>query len=134
MPHVMVQITKKLAMAVPDVLPPFLASLATMLPQYMSPASTVTAADIRNHHNARSMRLGITFPFVTGSSSFIERGDGLPEGLFGSGFVALGERGTHIAQSRAQARGVAAVPGSTAFGLTGALKGRKMICHLRYLF
>ena len=60
---------------------------------------------------------------------FIQSRSRLAEGLSGSGLVALGERFTHITESRAQAGGVAAVAGSAAFGLTGAFERRKMVCH-----
>src|SRR5579864_6409263 len=73
MPHVAVQIKKKLAIAVPDVAPAACASAETTAPQYASPASTVTSADQRNHHKARSIKPGMTLPLVAGSSSCIDR-------------------------------------------------------------
>jgi len=60
----------------------------------------------------------------------VEGGDGLAISLLSGGLVALGEGFAHVAQRRAQARGVAAVPGSAGLGLTGALERRKMICHV----
>src|ERR1035438_739920 len=67
-----VQITKKVAIGPPEDAPPFLASEATMFPQYARPASTVITDDQRNHHSARDIRLGRTLPLVAGSSSFMK--------------------------------------------------------------
>jgi hypothetical protein len=67
-----VQITKKVAIGTAGrCAVPFLASEATMLPQYARPISTVSTDPQRNHHSARDIRLGRTLPLVAGSSSFM---------------------------------------------------------------
>src|ERR1022692_100421 len=65
-----VQMAKKVPIAPPEVAPPFLASEATMLPQYARPVNTVSTDPQRNHQRARDMRLGKTLPLVEGSSPF----------------------------------------------------------------
>src|SRR5208282_5209368 len=65
------QMVKKLAMGTAEVAPPFLASTATILPQYARPISTVNTEAQRNHHRVRDIRLGRTLPLVAGSSSFM---------------------------------------------------------------
>jgi hypothetical protein len=60
----------------------------------------------------------------------VERGDRLAIGLFGGLFVALFNGLSQAAQCGAQAGGICAVRGGTLCGLTGALKRRKMICHV----
>src|ERR1035438_1136487 len=67
-----VQITKKVPIGPPEDAPPFLASEATMFPQYARPISTVRTDDQRNHHSARDIRLGRTLPLVAGSSPFMK--------------------------------------------------------------
>src|ERR1700674_1782190 len=66
-----VQIAKKVPIGPPEDPPPFLASAATMFPQYAKPISTVSTDPQRNHHSARDIRLGRTLPLVAGSSSFM---------------------------------------------------------------
>src|ERR1039458_1539398 len=66
-----VQITKNVPIGPPEDAPPFLASEATMLPQYARPVNTVSTDPQRNHHNARDIRLGTILPLVVGSSSFM---------------------------------------------------------------
>src|ERR1700674_2648005 len=67
-----VQIRKKVPIGPPEDAPRFLASSATMLPQYAKPINTVSTDPQRNHHNARDIRLGRTLPLVAGSSSFMK--------------------------------------------------------------
>src|SRR5208283_5069839 len=62
---------KEVAIGPPEDAPPFLASEATMLPQYARPISTVSTELQRNHQRARDIRLGRTLPLVTGSSPFM---------------------------------------------------------------
>src|SRR5258708_7925413 len=63
-PQTIVQIRKKLPITAPTEPPPLWASAPTMVPQYARPASTVTTADMRNHHRARVISEGMTLPFV----------------------------------------------------------------------
>src|ERR1700674_4120195 len=67
-----VQIAKKVPIGPPDDPPPFLASEATMLPQYAKPITTVSTDPQRNHHSAAGIRLGSIFPLVAESSSFMK--------------------------------------------------------------
>jgi hypothetical protein len=60
----------------------------------------------------------------------VERGHRLPVGLFGGLFVALFNGLSQAAQCGAQAGGICAISGRALRGLTGALKRRKMICHV----
>src|ERR1700724_1386074 len=68
----MVQIRKKVPIGPPEDPPPFLASAATMFPQYAKPITTVSTDPQRNHHSARVIRLGRILPLVAGSSSFMK--------------------------------------------------------------
>src|SRR6266851_451504 len=67
-----VQIRKKVPIGPPEDPAPFLASAATMFPQYAMPINTVSTDPQRNHHNARDIRLGRILPLVAGSSSFMK--------------------------------------------------------------
>src|ERR1035441_641503 len=67
-----VQMAKKVPMGPPEDAPPFLASEATMLPQYARPVNTVSTDPQRNHQSARDMSLGRTLPLVAGSRAFIK--------------------------------------------------------------
>src|SRR6266851_8267624 len=67
-----VQIRKKVPIGPPEDPPPFLASAATMLPQYAKPINTVSTDPQRNHHSARDIRLGRILPLVAGSSPFMK--------------------------------------------------------------
>src|ERR1039458_8682158 len=67
-----VQITKNVPIGKPEDAPPFLASEATMLPQYARPINTVSTDPQRNHQSARDMRPGRILPLVAGSRPFIK--------------------------------------------------------------
>src|SRR5258708_33453325 len=69
--QVSVHITRKLTRGVVGAAPALRASEPTIDPQYVKPASTVTTADTRNHHRARSISPGMTLPLVVMSSSFM---------------------------------------------------------------
>jgi len=60
----------------------------------------------------------------------VERGHRLAVGLFGGLFVALFNGLSQAAQGSAQTGGIGAIGGRALRGLTGALKRRKMICHV----
>jgi hypothetical protein len=60
----------------------------------------------------------------------VECGHRLAVGLFGGLFVALFNGLSQAAQCGAQAGGIYAIGGRALRGLTCALKGRKMICHV----
>ena len=64
---------------------------------------------------------------------FVEHGDGLSVRLLGSGLIALGDALAQVAQLGTQAGGIGAVARGAAFGLTGALLRRKMICHVWFV-
>jgi hypothetical protein len=59
----------------------------------------------------------------------IERRNGSAKRWFRSRFIPAAQGLAHFAKSGPQARGVAAIPLGTSFGLTRALERRKMICH-----
>src|ERR1039458_7031431 len=64
---------------------------------------------------------------------FVERGNRLAVGLFGSWLVALLDGLAQRAQRGAQAGGVGAIGGRALRGLTGAFERRKMISHIASL-
>jgi hypothetical protein len=63
----------------------------------------------------------------------VERGYGLAVGLLGGLLVAFFDGLAQAAQRGAQAGSVGAVRSSALRGLTGALKRRKMICHVWFV-
>ena len=60
---------------------------------------------------------------------FVERRDGLSVYLLSRLLIALSQRFAQQSQLRADAGYIDAIPCRASFRLTGALKGRKMICH-----
>jgi len=60
---------------------------------------------------------------------FIQRRSGLTINFAGGGLVTLGERLTHLAESRAQTVAITSIAESASFGLAGTFKRGKMVCH-----